>query len=182
MEKLVKNLRKPIIGISILGLVILISSIVFVACNKDDEVKVVANQGIDYPIPENAEVVTELINIGSTVRLAQPHADYIAVGFSAHEYSLPHNIKNYNEYVKMIKSGCKNGTILKVTIGGKKEGYVGNLILKVEETDDLEEKAKLEVIYSSMTDAETGEPILKVDYLDPKAVEWVEALDREFEV
>ncbi|MDR0608435.1 MAG: hypothetical protein LBG52_09170 [Candidatus Peribacteria bacterium] len=121
--------------------VFVIAAISFVACHNESD-PAPADDGIEYPIPENAEVIVDATGIfkipGSDEILTTTDGDFaIYVGGRATAYYLPKDIKHYQEYLNLITAE-REPNILKLTIGDKTDK--GFPIIQVELPDEESEE------------------------------------------
>ncbi|MDR2415544.1 MAG: hypothetical protein LBD75_02820 [Candidatus Peribacteria bacterium] len=121
--------------------VFVIATIAFVACHNESD-PTPADDGIEYLIPDDAEVMVDVARIfkipGSDQVLTTTDGDFIIlIGISARPFYLPKDIQHYQEYYDLITVD-REPNILKLTIG--EHVNKGNPIVKVELPDEESEE------------------------------------------
>ncbi|MDR0861018.1 MAG: hypothetical protein LBO09_08920 [Candidatus Peribacteria bacterium] len=138
-------------GIFLLSFVCIvgIATIFFVACDSSEN-ESSQDVGVEYPVPENAEVIVDVavpfkIPGGDEVLTTENDDLIISIGISARVFYLPKDIKHYKEYYKLLSADKNKPNILKFTIGDN--NYEGaSPIIKVEvptEEEYLKAKERL---------------------------------------
>lgn len=129
---------------------------VFFACQiSREEVYMVSSsvsveyQGIDYPLPDNPIVRIDNLYIVKEGEIGwydtQGKGDPLNVG--ANFYYLPRDIKNYEEYRKLLERKQEGKlNILKFTIGESGPNTVGIPVIKIE-LPSIEEVRNIEKVY-----------------------------------
>lgn len=130
---------------------------VFFACqnHNDDapEGDALLQEGVEYPIPENAIVLVEPISFVQQGELGwydtEGKGDPVWFGGAAFYY-LPKDIKNYETFSRLIQGDKEVPyTILKITLGEQKEAkMLGTPIINVE-LPSLDELQEVERIYAN---------------------------------
>jgi hypothetical protein len=151
MKKVFLNLNRGWQIILSILCVFVIATVTFVACNHNESDPTPVDDGIEYLVPENARVITDVVGLfyvpGTTKLLTTPSGDVaVYVGGRSSAFYLPKEIKHYQEYYTLI-SATREPNILKLTIGSDTDK--GSPIIKVELPDEksdeyLEIKARLE--------------------------------------
>lgn len=143
---------------------------VFIACQKEANVEVLEtqqDQGIEYPIPENAAVFTKDIRLvyegdGGWFD-TKGHGDPVSFG-GASFYYLPKDIKNYEYYHKLLQGDKKSKyNILKFTLGvgmGSRHSLRAIPIIKIELPNTEEKERQLKWLKNSLSE-QTDEVSLK---------------------
>jgi hypothetical protein len=127
--------------------IFVIVTIMVVACHNESD-PTPADEGIEYPIPDDAEVIVDAAGLSKTFMnnkiLTTTDGDSrILIGIRARSFYLPRDIKNHQVYYNLIITN----RILKFTIGTPTSK--GNPIIKVEIPDEkskefLEAKDRLD--------------------------------------
>ena len=148
-----------------LGVVLLLAGGIFVACQKETGMtveEVVQDQGVEYPIPENAIVSLDKIRL--VEKGADPwegwfdtkgKGDPVSFG-GANFYYLPKDIKNYEYYRTLLQGdGVSKYNILRYTLGEYDYEVGGFPVIKVE-LPSQEERQRLERSYEPIPNSELG--------------------------
>ncbi|MDR3168801.1 MAG: hypothetical protein LBU27_03440 [Candidatus Peribacteria bacterium] len=121
--------------------VFVIGATFFVACNHNESEPTPADDGIEYPIPENAEVIVSFVFVIHTSENKEMLTDNgdlaVAISESARPFYLPKDIRHYQKYFDLI-TAKRTPNILKLTIGQPTDQ--GSPILKVEVPDEESEE------------------------------------------
>jgi hypothetical protein len=150
MKKIVLNLNRGWYVVLSMMCVFVIATVTFVACHNESD-PTPADEGIEYPIPENAEVIIDVAGIYKTANGELK----VGIGMSARIFYLPEDIKRYQEYYDLLNTkGDLN--ILKLTIGDKTNK--GFPIIKVELPDRQgTEYGRAKEFWSRPSSSETDE-------------------------
>lgn len=148
-----------------LGVVLLLGGGIFVACQKEIGMtveEVVQDQGVEYPIPENA--IVSLDDIHFVRKGSEPwegwfdtkgKGDPVSFG-GANFYYLPKDIKNYEYYHTLLQGdGVSKYNILRYTLGEYDYEVGGFPVIKVE-LPSQEERQRLERSYEPIPTSELG--------------------------
>ncbi|MDR0651157.1 MAG: hypothetical protein LBG59_07370 [Candidatus Peribacteria bacterium] len=113
--------------------IFVIAAISFVACHNESD-PAPADDGIEYLIPENAEVTVDQVGI---IRNDDGNL-ILGIGVRPSAYYLPKDIKEYRQYFRLLNTTDGGATILRLTIGNKTDK--GIPIVKVGLPNDEEIK------------------------------------------
>ena len=143
MEKIVKKKSWRTLVFA-LGVVLLVGGGIFITCQKEANVEVLDSQqdhGVEYPIPEGAKALIMDVHFYKDLYpdYEDPlgeKGDMLILDPAAASYYLPHDIKHYEEYARLIKGAGevypRKFNLLKITIGRDTRGVGAIPIIKVE--------------------------------------------------
>ena len=150
-----------------LGVVLLVGGGIFITCQKEANVEVLDSQqdhGVEYPIPEGAKALIMDVHFYKDLYpdYEDPlggKGDMLILDPAAASYYLPHDIKHYEEYARLIKGAGevypRKFNLLKITVGHDTRGVGAIPIIKVERPTQEEYEKHLDWYIKANSGAES---------------------------